>query len=360
MTRRQKQIAAAAAVVLLIIVVLILRRHKPADEETATAVNVETAVAVVKPLTTRIAALGTVQARPGHSADISAPSATRVSAVFVAVGDQVRYGQALVQLDKSVATAQRHGAEVAVATATQAFNRTQKLLAEGIAPRKDVETAAADLAKAKAELEQAQRAEALSTLRSPISGVVTVLDAALSRPVDAGATIVAVVDPRSLEIVFHLSPSDAGRVTTGTKVELSSGQETEHTVIGIGTITGISAALDTVSRSVDVRATIAAPTRPLKVGESLNGAILLTSRTSAVVVPVDALVPESEATVVYVVDANHVAHATPVTVGTRTEMEAEILSGLHGGETVVTHGAYGVSDSAHLQIGAIPPAGSAR
>ena len=350
LSKRQAQVAIGVVIALLLIYVLFLRKHGADDAETQTDVVAQTAVALVKPLTTRIMVLGTVEARPEHSAEISAPEASRVTSVYVAVGDIVRAGQPLVQLDRSVAVARRHEAEVAVATATQAYDRTQRLLAEGIAPRKDVETAAADLARAKADLEQAQRFEALSTLRSPIGGVVTLLDAALSKPVDVAAPVVEVVDPRGLDIVFHLSPSDAGRVTPGTKVELSNGQESEHYSLGIGTITGISAELDTTTRSVDVRAVITAPTRPLKVGESLNGTILLTSQINSVVIPVDALVPDGDQTIVYVVDGNHIAHATPVTVGTRTDTEASIVAGLHGGEVVVTHGAYGVSDSAHVQI----------
>jgi RND family efflux transporter MFP subunit len=336
--------------VLLLIVFLLLRRH-PAAEEATPAVTVETAVAVVKPMTTHVDVLGTVDTRPGHSAQISAPETSRVTAVYVAIGDVVRPGQALVQLDPAVFIAKRHEAEVALSTAQLAFNRAERLLKEGISPKKDVEAAAADLAKARSELEQARRIEALSTLRSPISGVVVTLNADLSQPIDVTQPVVEVVDPRAMEIVFHLSPNEAGRIARGAKVELTSGQEAGRNTIGIGTITGISAAVDSTTGTVDVRATIAAPSRPLKVGETLNGAILLTSAISSVVVPGEALVPAGEGFEVFVVDANHIAHATRVVVGKRTETEVEIVSGLHGGEVVVTRGAYGVADSAHVQTG---------
>ncbi|HUP88750.1 MAG TPA: efflux RND transporter periplasmic adaptor subunit [Longimicrobiales bacterium] len=350
LTRRQKQTVVAVVAVAIIAFIVWKRRGGSDEEEVETAVTVETAVAVVKPLTERIAALGTVEARPGHSAEISAPEATRVMAIYVAEGSFVQPGQALVQLDRANATSRRQGAEATAEAAQRAYTRTQRLLAEGIAPRKDVETAAADLARAKSELEQAIRAEQLSTLRSPIAGIVTSLNAALSRPVDVAVPVVQVVDPRGLEIHFHVSPAEAGRITTGAKVELSAGFEAQRYSVGIGTITGISAALDSTTRSVDVRATISSPTRPLKVGESLNGAVLLTSRVSTVVIPVTALVPDGEGTIVFVLDANGVAHATEVEVGTRTETEASIVSGLKGGEVVVTHGAYGVTDSAHVTV----------
>jgi multidrug efflux system membrane fusion protein len=59
-------------------------------------------------------------------------------------------------------------------------------------------------------------------------------------------------------------------------------------------------------------------------------------------------VPDSEGLKVFVLDSARVAHATPVTVGVRDGTEAEITSGLRGGETVVTYGAYGVTDSAKV------------
>ncbi|HEX6559296.1 MAG TPA: efflux RND transporter periplasmic adaptor subunit [Longimicrobiales bacterium] len=350
LTRRQKQLI-AGAVVLLVVAFIIVRRHGgAADEDVQTAVDVRTSVAVVKPFTERVQALGTVEARPGHVAEISAPAPSRISAIFVAEGDNVRAGQKLVQLDISVTQAQMQGAQATVDAARRAYERSQRLLAEGIAPRKDVEAAASDYARARADLEQASRAEQLSTLRSPINGVVTSLNGALSSPVDVTVPVVQVVDPRGLEIHFHLSPADAARITAGAKVELTSGSESDHYSAGLGTITGISAALDTSTHTVDVRAIITAPTRPLKVGESLNGAILLNSRSSSVVVPVAALVPDGEGTVVYVLDNQQIAHAVPVSVGRRTETEAEIVAGLRGGERVVTQGAYGVSDSAHVKV----------
>jgi hypothetical protein len=68
----------------------------------------------------------------------------------------------------------------------------------------------------------------------------------------------------------------------------------------------------------------------------------------AAVAELKALVPEGERFKVFVVDSAGIAHAREVTVGGRSETAAEITSGLAGGETVVTYGAYGVSDSARI------------
>jgi multidrug efflux pump subunit AcrA (membrane-fusion protein) len=69
-----------------------------------------------------------------------------------------------------------------------------------------------------------------------------------------------------------------------------------------------------------------------------------------VVIPVEALVPGEEpgSYKVFVVDKTGTARARVVKIGDRTETKVEILDGLKGGETIVTQGAYGLSDSAKV------------
>src|SRR4030095_15149777 len=109
--------------------------------------------------------------------------------------DHVAAGDPLVQLDSSVWTAKRKEAQTALSTAQKAFERAKKLLSEGISPRKDVESAEAELAGARARLEEARRVERLGTLRAPLNGVVVAVNAALAQPVDAAQTLVQVLDP---------------------------------------------------------------------------------------------------------------------------------------------------------------------
>ena len=325
------------------------------EEEVPAVVAAETAVAQVKSFPVTLSALGTVDARPGSEAQIAAPAATRVTRVYVGTGDAVRAGQPLVALDESVWAAQSSQAEAAFLAARQAYQRAARLAEEGVGPRKDVETAAADLAGARAALQEARRTQSLGVLRSPISGVVTAVRAVLAQPVDANAPLVEVVDPSGLEVLFHVSPAEAARIPPGAAVRLTSGSDSLATFVGSGVVKGVSAAVDSTTGSVDVRAAITAPARALRVGESVAGRITLAEHPAAVVVPAAAVVPADEGAEVFVVDAKRVAHARPVTVGSRTEGEVEVLSGLRGGEVVVASGAFGVSDGATVaRAGAEP------
>ena len=363
--RRHWLATLAALVVVLVLAVRFLRRPAADSDEGAPAVvTAQTGVARVGPFEVTIAALGTVQPRPGSFAQIAAPAASRVARIMVATGDRVRAGQPLVQLDESVWILQAQQARVALDAAQQGFDRAQRLFDEGISPRKDVESAAADLAKARAEVEAARRTQALGTLRSPISGIVTEMNASLSQPVDVNQPLVEVVNPAGLEVLFHLSPTDASRLAPGRAVEVTAATErsapagagagasdaaTGRLLLGRGTITGISAAVDSATGSVAVRATVTSPVVPLKAGQTVAGHLVVATHARAVIVPASALVPAGDSVQVFVVDRNGTAHATPVAVGARNELEAEVLSGLKGGETIVTGGAYGVTDSARIK-----------
>ncbi len=373
--RRHWFLALAALVVILILAIRFLR-HPAAEEEGAPAVvTARTGIARVGAFDVTIDALGTVQPRPGSFAQVAAPAASRVARILVATGDRVRPGQALVQLDESVWVLQAEQAQIALDAAQKAYDRSERLFTEGISPRKDVESAAADLARARAELEQARRTQALGTLRSPIAGVVTELHASLSQPVDVNQPLVEVVNPAGLEVLFHLSPTEAARLAPGSAVPLTAASESAASAgsgpvasdpataapqfLGRGTITGISAAVDSATGSVDVRATVAAPVVPLKAGQTVNGHLVVAHHARAVIVPVAALVPSGDSVQVFVVDAKGIAHATPVVVGARNEQEAEVTSGLKGGETIVTAGAYGVTDSATIKAPGAGPTESA-
>lgn len=326
-------------------------RHGESEAEDTPIVTAETALARVADFPVTIAVLGTVVPGPGAEARPAAPAPTRVTGVLVAEGDAVRAGQPLVALDVAVFQAQLEQAQAALAAAAESRRRLERLVGQGIAPRKELEAAAAEEAQARAALAEAQHNQELGTVRSPIAGIVTEVAVAVGQPVEANQPLVHVVDPAGLAIVLRLAPDDAGRVAPGADVALSTTDAAGAAGgagLGNGTVIGISGAVDATG---SVAARVAAPrtARRLLAGESVTGRITIGVHRHVVVVPVTALVPGDEGVHVFVVAADSIAHETPVVVGERSDTDAEILSGLRGGERVVTAGAYGVSAGARIR-----------
>jgi RND family efflux transporter MFP subunit len=320
------------------------------DEDAAAAptIAVRTTVAAAEPFTEVVGAIGSVEARAGHSAALGAPGPARISRVMVSVGQHVSAGDVLVELDQTAFQGAVQSAEAQLAASQGAYDRAKRLADAGIVPRKDVEQASAELAKARADAATARRAAQLSVLRAPISGVVTSVAAVLGATADPAQPLVEIADPSATDVVLNTTPSDAARIHEGAGVTLVAGQSAGGATLGRGTVMDVGGTVDSATRTVPVRVRVTSTERPLRIGETVFGEVATAVRPNAIVVPVAALVPEGDGFKVFVVDANGIAHARPVTIGGRTSAAAEITAGVKAGEKVITYGAYGVEDSARV------------
>jgi RND family efflux transporter MFP subunit len=310
--------------------------------------GVSTSIATVRPFPHEVSAIGTVLPRPDRFAAMAPPGQTRVARIFVVAGQSVTKGDALIEFERGPFDAGAQSAAAALSNAERAYARAVRLVQAGVLAQKDSGQAAADLAAAQAAAVTARRAQQLATLRAPLSGVVTRMSAVLGASVDANQALVEVADPMALDIVFNVSPTEAGRIHRGDSATVTSGEGASGEALGLAVVTSIGVAVDSASRAVAVRARLTVPPRALRIGESVVGRIITGMNPHAVVIPLDALVPEGDGFRVFVVDSAGIAHARAVTVGGRSESLAEILTGVADGETVVTTGAYGVQDSARI------------
>jgi RND family efflux transporter MFP subunit len=325
------------------------RKDSPSsDDAVAPVVAVRAAIATRQSIRETIDGIGTVATRPGHVAQLSAPAVTRVTKVFVTVGQQVSAGAPLISFDRAPLDAQAASAATTLASAQRSLERAKRLVDAGIAPRKDLDQAESDLARASADAIAARQLQSRATLSAPISGVVTRLSAVLGATVDPAQALIEVADLSALDVLVPISPGAAARVHRGAIAELTAQSSGDSSSLGTATVADIGGTIDSTARAVVVRATITHPARQLRIGETIFARIILAAHANVVTVPIEALVPDGEGLKVFVVDAARIAHATSVTVGAREGSIAEITSGLNGGEMVVTYGAYGVADSAKV------------
>ncbi|MBK7594469.1 MAG: efflux RND transporter periplasmic adaptor subunit [Gemmatimonadetes bacterium] len=355
--------AHSAVVVVLLLVVASCAKESDgaATAEVSAVVGARTELVVEGDFTETVGAIGVVEPRIGHRAVLSAPIATRVTAVAVSAGERVVRGQVLVEFEKLTIDADARSAEAAALAAQQAFDRAERMVTYGIAARREQEQAAAALAQAKAALATARRTADLTSLRAPISGVVTQMNATLGASVDPSQALVEIADPSVVDVVLALSAHDAARVHVGAKVMLHAGSASGGEVLGEATVVDIAGVVDAQTHSVAVRARAGQTSRGLRIGETFYANVVLAVRPHALMVPAEALVPEGDGYKVFVVDASGMAVARDVTVGGRHDGTVEVTRGLTAGERVVTYGAYGVTDSATIVLpGTKPVADSAK
>lgn len=322
-----------------------------ADAKTQAVVSAQVAPVTAERFIETADAVGTVAARAGHIASLSAPSPTRVAKVYVSFGAHVKTGDPLVEFEQPAFDAAAKGADASLMAAEKESERAQRLADAGVIPRKDAEVAAADLGAARLNAVNAKRARELSTLRSPIDGVVTRMNAVLGASADPASVMVEVSDPSAVDALLTLSPADAARVKVGDRVELHAGAAASAAAIADGRVADISAVVDSASRGVPVRVEISSGAAAVRIGQTVFGRIAVAEHPRAVVVPVEALVPTGEGFKVFVVDDRGIAESRPVKIGGRTDHSAWITDGLKAGERIVTQGAYGVDDSTKVETG---------
>jgi len=336
----------------LVAAAMACRGRASADESASAAATVaaQTAPATARPFARVVRAIGTVTPRPGHYAELAAPGPTRVARIFVAPDQRVQEGDSLVEFERAPFDAAAQSAAAALEAAQRTYARAVRLVQAGILAQKDSDQAASELAQAQAAAVTARRNQQLATLRAPLAGVVTRMTAVLGASVDASQPLVQIADPAALDIVCNVSPAEAAELAEGDSVALSAGEAAQGDQLAAGVVSGVGAAVDSVSRAVAVRVHVRRPGRRLRIGESVFARIVTAMVPRAVTVPVAALVPvpDGEGFQVFVVDSGSVAHARSVSVGGRSESTVEVLSGLQAGEIVVTSGAYGVADGAHI------------
>lgn len=192
---------------------------------------------------------------------------------------------------------------------------------------------------------------AFTTIRAPISGIVTDQFQFAGEYAAPGGRLVAIADMGEVIVKAPFADAIAARLRKGDPAMVLPSD-----VIGArltGSISLVSRAADPLSRAVEVWVTLrGSAARGLRPGGSAD--VLVTDRraSEAIVVPASAVTLDAANAgtgTIMVVDAASVAQETKVKVGIRAKNRVQIVSGLRAGETVVTEGNYALPDGTKVQ-----------
>jgi RND family efflux transporter MFP subunit len=287
-------------------------------------------------------------------------SGTLLAAPFVE-GTNVEIGSVLAQLDDSKARAslslveaQLDSARARVAVATERLGRARHLMAEELVSREEFATleseqkaAAASVREHEAEVRLAQRNLEDYTLKAPIAGRMGIRHVDVGNYVEAGTVIATLVATDPVEVLFTVPSASIQGLEVGQEAEIRD-TDTARTLLGSGRIRVIDARVDTDTRMVSVKALVPNPGEKLKAGQFVAVSLIRERRSSAVVVPEDAVIPYAGKTYVYVVVDGH-ASRRDVVLGQRLPEVVEVTSGLKAGETIVTRGQHRLAEGAKVE-----------
>lgn len=311
---------------------------------------VRTVVADPKPIDDDRQAVGEIRAR--QESDIGFRVSGKLVARTVDVGAVVKKGDVLARLDDQDFQNKLKAAEADVASAnavlTEAQNaedRQRQLIEKGVTTRsnydaavKNLRSAEAKLASAKAAQAQAVDQVAYSDLHADFDGVVTAIGAEPGQVVNTGQMVVRLAKPGEIDAVFNIAESAFRGRPPGERPSIVVNMLSNPSVQADGVVREISPVADPATRTYQVKVTIENPPPAMRFGSSVVGR--LKSVTAPVVVlPGSALFDKDGKPSVWVYDAaTSQVKLKPVTVS-RFETERVVLSdGVEKGDVIVTAG----------------------
>ncbi|HEU4763939.1 MAG TPA: efflux RND transporter periplasmic adaptor subunit [Gemmatimonadales bacterium] len=291
---------------------------------------------------------GRLDATPGSSALLAAPSAGVVHRVRTQVGAEVQAGDTLVELDVPELTAEARSTAAAADVAERESKRQHALLAQGIASARQVEEADNAATTARAAADAAARLLARTRVLSPIEGDVDRVMVQPGERVDAGAPLVQVMDADTLDLVVPVPADHLPRIRKGQAAwVVAEGDSARHAA----RVFAVAPGVDSVTNAGRIVVRMPNPGERIRVGTGATATVEVGLIRGALVVPAAAVVIVGDRTTVFVVGADSVAHARPVAVTVHAGARVAVTGQLKADERVVTAGAAGLADGMRVVPG---------
>jgi len=329
-----KKIFIAGGLVLLgvILVVALIKSRggasAAADEQTiSTVVAVQTNALRLATLHRFIQGYGTIEPapataeQPAAGAQLAAPSSGVVANVSVIEGQHVEKGDAVMELNSSVATA---------AYAAQQVERQRTLYAQHNTSLKNLQDAEAGLAALR--------------VTAPLSGTVTRVNVKPGQAVDSSTVVAEVMDLSRLSLSAGIPAAEASDLRAGEPVEILAEPPVTTKLLFV------SPSVDKDNGMVVVRALLPAGSG-LRPGQFVPLRIVTAVHTNCLAAPDESVVTDEGGQGVIALVNGDEATRTPVQAGIHENGWIEIAApDLKPGDIVVTVGAYGLPEKTKIRL----------
>lgn len=334
---------------------------------------VDTAVVTEGSIREQISLTGSLKAK--ESVEVVPKITGKVQRVLVDVGDPVREGQLIAELEGDELAQQvlRAEATLAVAEATRAQRlaelenaqaddrRAQQLQTEGLLSRQSMETtqtrarvvqtqvtlADAQIRQAQADLNELRIRRQQTQVLSPLTGWVATRHVSPGALVNPNNPIVGVLRLSSMVTEVRVPEEHLTGLRVGNRALVSMDALQGRTIEG--RVARISPILDPATRSGSVQVEIPNPDGQLKAEMSARIQMEMGGNRTALLIPREAIVMRGDQPGVNVLEDGR-ARFRPIETGITTDNGVEVISGLTLGLKIITRGTQGLQDGAPVEV----------
>jgi membrane fusion protein, heavy metal efflux system len=315
--------------------------------------HVAAAQVVETELSPTLAVTGTVRHDPRRFAAVGARSAGRVRNVLKIMGDRVKPGEVVADIESADLGRVQANAEALRAREMAALSNLQReehLSAARVTAAREAELAKADHEALRAERRAAERAvTALGAevegevgvlkLRSPIGGTVLSANVSRGQTIEPRDTLFEVADLSTVWVELVIFERDVDRVHRGDAVEIVPAAGKGE--LPKGTLAQLSDVVDPVSRNAVARVEVDNRQGWLRPGQSVTARIRSgDSGRRALTVPKAAITFVDGKPTVFLLVAPGLVEPQAVELGFEDGDRASVRSGLRAGDSVIGDGLF--------------------
>ncbi len=296
-------------------------------------VAVETYKADPTPFARAIQAVGSLSSP--QSADLAFEVGGRVAEIDIPEGKPIAKGHLLARLDNGTHRAQVAVAKARLDQALETAGRYQSLQQEKIVSQQNLDDALAELRSAQGDYDAAESALRKTRVAAPFDGIVGLKEVSVGQFVDPGTPVVRITQIKPLDLVFSLPEKNVPKVQVGQKVRATTAG---CAVAFEGVVAAVDPAIDPVSRTARVQASIPNEAGTLRPGMSADVTLEFETVPDALVVPQEALIREGGKLRVAVAKEDGSFEFREVEPSDWSRDKVRISKGLSAGEQVIASG----------------------
>ncbi|HNQ89650.1 MAG TPA: efflux RND transporter periplasmic adaptor subunit [Verrucomicrobiota bacterium] len=286
--------------------------------------------------------VGTVRSK--LRASLEAKVSGRIERMQVVLGQAVKAGDPLVELDSREIRARLDQAEALRRQADRDLKRFQSLLEQQAVTQAEYDAVEARQRVAQAAVAEAETQMAHAVVRAPFDGVVTRKLADLGDLAGPGRALMELEDPGALQLEADVPEASLSRVAMGARLAVRVASVADGLT---GTVREIAPRADPNSRTS--RVVLDLPAAPgVRPGQFGRVSVPLAD-ARMVRVPSGAVVVRGQMEMVFVASEGK-AQLRLIKTGRRLGGEWEVVSGLSEAEDVVVEGAAGLRDGQPLAV----------
>lgn len=304
--------------------------------------TIGTAKATTQSWQPRLSAVGSARAING--ADLAAEIGGVVDQILFESGQTVAVGTVLMRLRPNDDDAKLAQLQASADLAGVTLQRDERQLAAHGVAQATVDSDAANLKVAKAQVVAQQAVMAEKVIRAPFAGRLGVRQVDIGQYIAAGTTIVTLQQLDPMFVDFYLPQQALGQIAVGEPVDVTTDAYPGRTFTG--KVSSLNAKVDSSSRMLKVRATVPNADGSLLPGMYVNVSAISGASKPLVTIPLAAVAFNPYGSLVYVVhnqkdDQGHdqrVALQQFVTTGDARGDQVSVLKGVAAGDEVVVAG----------------------